>query len=102
MPSKDTFWDGKTVHAAHTNPEHDRRHVEIAVTPETANELALALTRLKQTTFVLPDGAQEVLDALNFVMVGDPVSVAKHKRMEAGKGMTPDGGHRRPTGPRYT
>jgi hypothetical protein len=90
MESK--YWDGKTVHLAHTNPEHDRRSLELALTDQTARDLALALSRLKQTTFALQDGVQEVLDALNYVLVADPVSVAAHKRMEAGKSMDPAAG----------
>lgn len=89
-------WDGKTVHVAPTDPTHDRRCIDVALTTETASELANSLARLRQTTFALPDGIQELLDALNYVLVGDPYSTSQHQRMEAGKGMTPDGGYRAP------
>lgn len=62
------------------------------MTEDLARNLALALARLKQTTFALQPEVQELLDALNYVLVGDPHSQEAHRRMEVGKGMTPDGG----------
>lgn len=85
-------WDGKTVHVTDMGPGRDRRQIEVSLTEGAARKLALSLSRLKQTTFALPDECQELLDALNYVLVGDPDSRAAHQRMEAGKGMTPDGG----------
>jgi hypothetical protein len=70
-------------------------------TPEAARTLALTLGRLKQTTMTLPGDAQELLTALDYVMVGDPHSRRQHDVMEAGKGMTPDGGYKAPENP-YT
>ena len=85
-------WDGKTVHIQPQATARDRRSFEIGVTPDTARDLALALRRLKQTTFGLQSGVQELLDALDYVLVGDPQSVFRHSRMQAGKGMEPAGG----------
>lgn len=87
------FWDGKTVHFAHAPGPNDRRDHELGLTEEAARKLSLALAKLKQTYFLgLEPEVQEVLDSLNYVLVGDPESRAAHRRMEAGKGMTPDGG----------
>jgi hypothetical protein len=84
-------WDGKTVHIQPDATRRDRRSVEIGLTPETARELAMALHRVKQTTFGLQNGPQELLDALDYVFVGDPRSVVRHSRMQAAKGMEPAG-----------
>lgn len=94
------FWDGKTVHVIEL-PDPDRRNVEIAVTPETAHQLALVLRQANGigNPIVLPEGVAELMTALDYVLVADPVSVAAHKRMEAGKGMTPDGGYKFPEPP---
>jgi hypothetical protein len=92
------FWDGKTVHLIETDRVHDNRSFELALKEQTARDLAMALTRLKQTTFALQDSVQEALDALNYVLVADPASVAAHRRMEAGKGMEPAAGDRRSYG----
>lgn len=89
-------WDGKTVHVIDMGPGRDRRQIEVSLTEDAARKTALALARLKQTTFGLADEVQEVLDALNFVLVGDPHSREAHRRMEVGKGMTPDGGYKEP------
>jgi len=86
------FWNGKTVHIKSANPAHDRRTLEIAVTPETGSKLALALKRLEQTYFDSWPQLDELKDALDYVLIGDPVSTAKHKQMEAGKGMEPAAG----------
>lgn len=89
-------WDGKAVHATDMGPGKDRRRVEVLLTDDAARKLAISLARLKQTTFGLMDEVEEVLQALNFVTIGDPESRAAHRQMEAGKGMTPDGGHKAP------
>lgn len=93
---KPLFWDGKAVHATRSDPAHDRRNVEIGLTIDAAGKLALALNRLRQTTFALPDEMEELLDAVNYVILGDADSRDAHARMEAGKGMTPDGGYQYP------
>lgn len=62
------------------------------VTEDAARKLALALAKLKQTTMMVPVEVDEVLNALNYVLVGDPHSRQEHRRMEAGKGMEPSGG----------
>lgn len=87
-------WRGKAVSVGHF-PGQSRWPTKIEVTEEAARKLALSLARLKQTTFALPDEVQEVLSALNYVFVSDPQSMKEHQRMEAGKGMTPDGGFRK-------
>ena len=85
-------WDGKTVHVINMGAGHDRRQVEVSLTNDAARMLALALSRLKQTTLSLTPEVEELLSALNYVLVGDPASRAAHRVMEAGKGMPPDGG----------
>jgi hypothetical protein len=85
-------WDGKTVHVINMGPGRDRRQVEVSLTNDAARMLALALARLKQTTISLTPEVEELLSALNYVLVGDPASRTAHRVMEAGKGMTPDGG----------
>ena len=94
------FWDGKTVHFANKGIAglFERRNFELGMTEQTSRDLALALMRLKQTggAISLPDSVQEIVDALNYVLVGDPASTAAHRALEAGKGMTPDGGYREP------
>lgn len=85
-------WDGKTSKVVNSAPNR----VDVTLTNDAARMLALALARLKQTTISLTPEVEELLTALNYVLVGDPASRAAHARMEAGKGMTPDGGHRAP------
>jgi hypothetical protein len=84
-------WDGRTVHVT-TNTYADRRSVEAGMTPETAGALANLLrshTGLANLLSPLPDELQELMVALDYVMVADPSSVAAHRRMEASKGMDP-------------
>jgi hypothetical protein len=94
MPTPQKFWDGKTVHFVHggLGKIYDSRSYELGLTERTARDLALVLARLNQTTIRLPESVEEILTALNYVLVGDPASVAKHKAMEASKGMEPSGG----------
>jgi len=96
-------WNGRDVRVLGGLGERETtgRTVSVELTNKAARTLALSLMRLKQTTITLPAEAQEFLDAINYVTVGDPASNAAYARMEAGKGMTPDGGYRKPTGPRY-
>ena len=101
--NNERHWDGKTVHVVQLpSPPGERRNVEVSLTPETAHQLALLLrgnTGLGSVFTPLTDGVQELLNALDYVLVADPASVAAHRRMEAGKGMTPDGGHKAPPAP---
>jgi hypothetical protein len=96
MPDRE--WIGKTVdlQLKGLGGIFSNKPISLDLTTETANALASSLLRLKQTTFALPNGVQELLQALDYVLVGDPASTASHKRMEAGKGMTPDGGYQAP------
>lgn len=98
MPERNRFWDGRTVHFAHggLGKIYDSRSFELALTEAAARKLALALSKYKQTYFSTEPEVEEILNALNYVLVGDPDSRAKHQRMETGKGMTPDGGHKPP------
>jgi hypothetical protein len=97
MDSK-RVWDGRAVSAMERSEiALTDKLIRVDLTPKAARTLALALGRLKQTTITLPGDAQEVLTALDYVMVADPASVRKHAEMEAGKGMTPDGGYKAPT-----
>jgi hypothetical protein len=95
MENKRT-WNGRAVMAMEggTIPA---KPIVVALTPRAVRTLASTLARLKQTRGTLPGDAQELLNALDYVMVGDPNSVRKHTEMEAGKGMTPDGGYKAPT-----
>ena len=77
--------------------------VEIHMTVEGARRLSFALAsmasvRKSQGLQPLLPETQELLDAINYVFIADPKSVAAYERMEAGKGMTPDGGYKRPRG----
>lgn len=94
MDSK--YWDGRGVHVARTNPEHDRRDVEIALTPEAAEALRAWMSK-SQLGFLLMDPALgELHEALEYILVGHQRSIDNHRRMQLSKGMTPDGGYRRP------
>ena len=79
------FWDGRTVHVAQTDPQRDKRCVEIGLTPETGRELALALRRLQQTSLANAPAVDELVNALDYVLVGDPFSRRQHAEMEAAK-----------------
>jgi hypothetical protein len=92
MPMQGPYWDGKSVTVVNTGNRHDRRQIDVSLSNDAARMLALALARLKQTTISLTPEVEELLSALNYVTVGDPASRAAHRVMEAGKGMTPDGG----------
>jgi hypothetical protein len=98
MPERARFWDGRTVHFANAGlmKLYDRRNFELGLTEDAARKLALALARNKQTYFTVEPEVEEILSALNYVLVGDPESCAEHERMERAKGMTPDGGYRAP------
>jgi hypothetical protein len=86
-----------TVHVVGTSKIRNSRAIEIGLSAETANQLILAINRLKQTTITLQPGVEELLTGLTYVMVADPASVAAHRRMEASKGMLPeDSGGTRP------
>jgi hypothetical protein len=85
-------WDGKTLKVVNSAPNR----VDVTLTNDAARMLALALARLKQTTISLTPEVAERLTALHYVRGGDPASRAAHARMEAGKGMTPDGGYKSP------
>jgi len=100
MPVQPRFWDGRTVQFASKGLGgiYDARCWDLGLTEETARQLALTLAKAKLTYFALPPAMEELLNALNYVLVADPASVAAHRRMEAEKGMTPDGGYRRPEG----
>jgi hypothetical protein len=95
------FWDGKAVHVVDKATRYDQRCVEIGLTPEAARKATLALMKLRQTYVGMGPGpeVEELLTALNYVLVGDPASVAAHQRMEAAKGMDPAGADRRSYGP---
>lgn len=84
QPTK-RFWNGKTVHVAVTNSAHDNRSIEIGLKPETARELALALRRLQQTSLASAPGVDELVNALDYVLIGDPFSRTQHAAMERAK-----------------
>lgn len=97
-------WDGKavTLDPGGLGSLLTNKPVEIRMTEEGARRLSFALASVAavrkaqgREQLLLPE-VQELLDAINYVFVADPASVAAHKAMEAGKGMTPDGGYRAP------
>jgi hypothetical protein len=93
----DRVWDGRAVSMMQRSEvAMTQKLIRVDLTPQAARTLALALGRIKQTTFTLPGDVQELLTALDYVMVGDPHSRRKHAELEAGKGMTPDGGYKAP------
>jgi hypothetical protein len=92
------MWDGKSVFV-NKHEEVIRQPVKIDLTQETAGALANYLRKssgLSEIFNPLPEGLVELLNALDYVLVADPASISAHRRMEAGKGMTPDGGHKEP------
>jgi hypothetical protein len=91
-------WEGRDVEAKKKGLEgvFSNKSIQIDLTDQAARDLALALGRLTQTTLPLTGNMEELRQALNFILVGDPMSRASHRRMEAGKGMTPDGGYKTP------
>jgi hypothetical protein len=95
------FWDGKDVYFVHEDNGRDRRDFQLGMTEQTARNLALALTKLRQTTMMLPESVGEIVHALNYVLVGDPASGAAHRRLNAGKGMEPAGGDPTNYGPQH-
>ncbi len=89
-------WAGRAVQVMFRD-HRSNFPVQISLSEEAARKLALSLGRLRQTySMGLMPEAEEVYQALNYVLVGDPASVALHAKMEASKGMTPDGGHKSP------
>jgi hypothetical protein len=94
-------WHGRSVRLgiAISDPK-DLRPVTLELGTETASALANSLRRLNNTHFGLPVDVHEIMNALDYVLTGDPASTARHKEMERGKGMEPSGGYRAPDGER--
>lgn len=97
-------WNGKavSVEAGGLGSLLSTKPVEIHITEEGVRRVSFALASMAAVRkhqghdqLLLPE-VQELLDAINYVFVADPASVEAHRRMEAGKGMTPDGGFKRP------
>lgn len=78
-------WNSRTIHVNQIDPQRDRRCVEISLTPETGRELALALRRLQQTSLANAPAVDELVNALDYVLVGDPHSRAQHAALERSK-----------------
>lgn len=88
MSREQRHWDGNRVHVATTDPLRDGRSVDAAMTPETAGALANLLrkqTGLSSILEPLPEGLQELMAALDYVLVSDPASVHAHQAMERGR-----------------
>lgn len=89
------FWDGKTVHVTTLETMEtyrDPRSVEVGLTPETAGQLANLLRKqggLANLLSPLPDGLQELMTALDYVLVADPASVHAHSAMLRGSSSNP-------------
>lgn len=94
MAEKARDWVGKAVSVKPPGLGELLSHkpYTVRLTEAGARNLALSIAKLKQTTMMVPVEVEELLDALNYVLVGDPHSRAQHQRMEAGKGMEPSGG----------
>lgn len=83
-------WDGKHVRVKNDVTHRTGKEVEIRLKLTGASRLALALKRLHNVEGAgLAPELEELMWGLDFVLVGDPASVARHRRMEAGKGMEP-------------
>lgn len=122
MKDQPQIWDGKAVSVTTAGKELQglvRLPVNVLLSEEGARRVAMALAsyaairahhktlgniqKMAYDGLLLPE-VQELLDALNYTLVGDPVSTRAYKAMQAGKSMTPDGGHRAPLnlpGPGY-
>jgi hypothetical protein len=87
------IWDGRAVRVNTAHPDSAAaKPVGVYLTAEAAGDMIKTLGRVEQTTFALPGSLKELKQALEYVLVGDDASVRAHLQMEAGKGMTPDGG----------
>ena len=96
-------WDGKAVSVdpGSLSGLMTDKPFEVHSSEATARKLALLLSSHKaMTQAALEPEMDELLTALNYVIVADPTSVQAHSRLEAGKGMTPDGGYKYPSPPR--
>lgn len=82
-------WAGRAIALTH-RAQRPRFPMMLLMSQESAQKLALALGRLRQTYSMglLPE-VEEIYQALNYVLVADPHSVALHAQMEASKGMDP-------------
>jgi hypothetical protein len=105
MKEKTQIWDGKAV-LVYTASDEDAkvmsRPVQILLTEEAARRVSLAIASYaairkawQHERILLPE-VQELLDALNYTLVGDPGSERAYRIINAGKGMTPDGGFKAP------
>jgi predicted phage gp36 major capsid-like protein len=88
-------WDGQSVGVVDLEDDV-RRPIAIRLTSQAARTLIVTLGRLAQTTLPLPGEAAELKQALEYVLGGDAASTRAYRQMEAGKGMTPDGGYLAP------
>jgi hypothetical protein len=82
-------WQGRGISV---HPGEQDGSVQVWLRPEVASNLIKTLTRLEQTAVQLPGQMAELKQALEYVITGDDASERAHRQMEAGKGMTPDGG----------
>lgn len=121
MQEKPQIWDGKAVKVSTPSQANGKRWskpIAINLTEEAARRLSWGLAMLAQYHKERNPNAeqhlvlevQELLDALNYTLIGDPRSRAKYVAMMEGrlssilatndvaKGMTPDGGYRAPEG----
>lgn len=82
-------WVGLHVNVTNHVAHRSGKDIGIRMSLSGANRLALSIQRLQNTPQAVPPEVAELLQALNYVQIGDPVSVAYHRRMEAAKGMEP-------------
>ena len=67
------------------------KSLTMELTEDAGRKLALAIKKLQQSYVMHGPEVQEVVDALDYVLVGDPRSVNAHTAMENRKGMEPAG-----------
>jgi hypothetical protein len=82
------FWRGRKVNVSRTG-WRGHKGIQIELPESAASELALFLKERGLGRIFSPEVLNELETALDFILVGDPASVAAHKRMEASKGMDP-------------
>jgi hypothetical protein len=114
MQEKTQIWAGKAMDVATVDKAGARKinyPVVAMMTEEAARRIAMALAsyaairahqqygvggRIESDAALLLPEVQELLDALNYTLVGDPASKKAYRVLQAGKGMTPDGGFKSP------
>lgn len=92
MTEHNRVWLGRNIQVM-VDPEINlRKPVGIRLTDAAAEEMRRYLEK-GSLGFILADPCMaELKDALDYVLRGSEIATRAHDRMEASKGMTPDGG----------